>query len=170
MLEAAGDPDKDFLRQAEELPRTPQAFEEQLRETGTSDATNHGQSATGVGRKATETRAAIGRCGPLELLHARLDRRLPRASGRLARTLVLARGRLAALELFATLVGVRLWVPDGDAKKTLHVGIGLHGQPVQRVPARALYTPLLWFVIRPKHGFKSGKPSPEFALMLLIRF
>ena len=30
---------------------------------------------------------------------------------------------IAALELLATLVGVRLWVPDGDAKKTSRVAI-----------------------------------------------
>ena len=30
---------------------------------------------------------------------------------------------IAALELLATLVGVRLWVPDGDAKKTSPVAI-----------------------------------------------
>ncbi|CAE7259606.1 unnamed protein product [Symbiodinium sp. CCMP2456] len=30
---------------------------------------------------------------------------------------------IAALELLATLVGVRLWVPDGDAKKTSRMAI-----------------------------------------------
>ena len=30
---------------------------------------------------------------------------------------------IAALELLATLIGVRLWVPDGDAKKTSRVAI-----------------------------------------------
>ena len=30
---------------------------------------------------------------------------------------------IAALELLATLVGIRLWVPDGDAKKTSRVAI-----------------------------------------------
>ena len=68
-----------------------------------------------------------------------MDRRLPGASGRLPRPLVLARSErswapwafakgdpgkvIAALELLATLVGVRLCVPDGDAKRTSRVAI-----------------------------------------------
>ena len=41
---------------------------------------------------------------------------------------------IAALELLATLVGVQLWVPERDAKKTSRVAIrypGLDRQPVQ---------------------------------------
>ena len=38
---------------------------------------------------------------------------------------------IAALELLATLVGARLWVPEGQSKQTTRVAQGIYGQPVE---------------------------------------
>ncbi|OLP80386.1 hypothetical protein AK812_SmicGene39223 [Symbiodinium microadriaticum] len=63
-------------------------------------AKEHGYLACQVDTKASEARYLVGRV----------------AKGDPGKV-------IAALELLATLVGVRLWVPDGDAKKTSRVAI-----------------------------------------------